>query len=177
MTVFLVGAGPGDPGLITRRGAEVLARADVVVYDRLIDHSLLALAPSDALFVDAGKRPAGAPGETGGGPGVGVARQDDINALLITHGRAGATVVRLKGGDPFLFGRGGEEADALSEAGVPWEVIPGVTSNGMPAAARASHSSPPRPKTNGSPPLRRTTRLPSRAFSTRRALIRSWVME
>lgn len=128
MTVFLVGAGPGDPGLITRRGAEVLAVADVVVYDRLIDHSLLALAPSDALFVDAGKRPAGTPGRTDGDSRVGAARQDDINALLITHGRAGATVVRLKGGDPFLFGRGGEEADALSQAGVPWEVIPGVTS-------------------------------------------------
>jgi uroporphyrinogen III methyltransferase/synthase len=135
VTVFLVGAGPGDPGLITRRGAEVLARADVVVYDRLIDHALLSLAPSRALLVDAGKRPAGdvvPPGD----PGVGPARQDDINALLITHGRSGATVVRLKGGDPFLFGRGGEEAEALSRAGVAWEVIPGVTSAmAVPAAA------------------------------------------
>jgi len=128
MTVYLVGAGPGDPGLITRRGAEVMARADVVVYDRLIDHSLLALAPQGALLIDAGKRPAGEIGSAQVGSGIGAARQDDINALLVTHGRSGATVVRLKGGDPFLFGRGGEEARALSEAGVPWEVVPGVTS-------------------------------------------------
>jgi uroporphyrinogen III methyltransferase/synthase len=135
MTVYLVGAGPGDPGLLTRRGAEVLARADVVVYDRLIDHSLLSLAPPGALLIDAGKRPAGDETAEAGG-GFGAARQDDINALLVTHGRSGATVVRLKGGDPFLFGRGGEEAEALSEAGVGWEVIPGVTSAlAVPAAA------------------------------------------
>jgi uroporphyrinogen III methyltransferase / synthase len=128
VTVYLVGAGPGDPGLITRKGAEILARADVVVYDRLIDHSLLSLAPRGALFVDAGKRPVGATDAPQVGAGSGAARQDDINALLVAHGRAGATVVRLKGGDPFLFGRGGEEAEALSSAGVPWEVVPGVSS-------------------------------------------------
>ncbi len=136
MTVYLVGAGPGDPGLLTRRGAEVLARADVVVYDRLIDRSLLSLAPPGALLIDAGKRPAGDTETAEVGGGFGAARQDDINALLVTHGRSGATVVRLKGGDPFLFGRGGEEAEALSEAGVGWEVIPGVTSAlAVPAAA------------------------------------------
>lgn len=136
MTVFLVGAGPGDPGLLTRRGAEVLARADVVVYDRLIDHSLLSLAPREALLVDAGKRPAGSPDAPEVGAGGGTARQDDINALLVAQGRTGRTVVRLKGGDPFLFGRGGEEAAALSEAGVPWEVVPGVSSSlAVPAAA------------------------------------------
>ena len=129
MTVYLVGAGPGDPGLLTRRGAELLASADVVVYDRLIDHSLLSLAPPGALLVDAGKRPAGEPGAR-------PARQDDINALLITHGRSRGTVVRLKGGDPFLFGRGGEEAEALSAAGIAWEVVPGVSSAmAVPAAA------------------------------------------
>jgi uroporphyrinogen III methyltransferase/synthase len=135
MTVYLVGAGPGDPGLITRKGAEVLGRADVVVYDRLIDHSLLLLAPRQAVFVDAGKRPtvaADGPRDPAG-PGT---RQEEINALLVKHGRSGATVVRLKGGDPFLFGRGGEEAQALSAAGVPWEVVPGVSSAiAAPAAA------------------------------------------
>jgi len=118
VTVYLVGAGPGDPGLLTRRGAEVLARADVVVYDRLVDRSVLSLARSDATFIDAGKRPAAG----------GAALQDGINALLVARGRAGEEVVRLKGGDPFVFGRGGEEAEALSRAGVPWEVVPGVTS-------------------------------------------------
>jgi uroporphyrinogen III methyltransferase/synthase len=119
VTVYLVGAGPGDPGLLTRRGADLLARADVVVYDRLVDPALLALAPDGAELVDAGKRPAGSGG---------AARQADINALLVARGRAGRTVVRLKGGDPFLFGRGGEEAEALAAADVPWEPVPGVSS-------------------------------------------------
>jgi uroporphyrinogen III methyltransferase/synthase len=121
VTVFLVGAGPGDPGLLTRRGAALLARAGVVIYDRLVDPSLLALAPEGALLLDAGAlhRP--------GGPS-GLARQDAINALLLEHGRTGAVVVRLKGGDPFLFGRGGEEAEALGDAGIAFEVVPGVTS-------------------------------------------------
>jgi uroporphyrinogen III methyltransferase / synthase len=138
VTVYLVGAGPGDPGLITRRGAELLAVADVVVYDRLIDRSLLALAPRGALLIDAGKRPAGESSPASGAPRTagGAARQGDINDVLIAHGRTAATVVRLKGGDPFLFGRGGEEAEALSASGVPWEVVPGVTSAmAVPAAA------------------------------------------
>jgi uroporphyrinogen III methyltransferase/synthase len=115
VTVYLVGAGPGDPGLLTRRGAEVLARADVVVHDRLVLPGLLALAPATAVFVDVGKKP----GEAG--------RQEEIHAVLIREG-ADKTVVRLKGGDPFLFGRGSEEVEALRAAGIDYEVVPGVTS-------------------------------------------------
>jgi uroporphyrinogen III methyltransferase / synthase len=125
MTVYLVGAGPGDPGLLTLRGADVLGRADVVVYDRLVHPSLLELAPHAAQRVYVGKAPGGA--EMG---------QSDINALLVEQGRAGRAVVRLKGGDPFVFGRGGEEAEALAAAGVSFEVVPGITSAiGAPAYA------------------------------------------
>ena len=113
--VFLVGAGPGDPGLLTRRGAEVLAAADVVVYDRLAEPALLDLAPRRGRARSSGRRPVRAE-----------ASQDEINALLVTHARAGRRVVRLKGGDPFVFGRGGEEAEALREAGLAFEVVPGV---------------------------------------------------
>lgn len=114
--VYLVGAGPGDPGLITARGAELLARSDVVVYDRLVAPAVLALAP-DAELVYVGKEP-DTPSEF----------QTFINESLVAAALAGKTVVRLKGGDPFVFGRGGEEAMALAEAGVPFEVVPGVTS-------------------------------------------------
>ncbi len=128
MTVYLVGAGPGDPGLLTRRAAELLAVADVVLYDRLVHASILALAPASAELIDVGKRP--------GGTGGGRTRQDEIDQLLIAHGQRSHTVVRLKGGDPFLFGRGGEEADVLARAGVRCEVIPGVSSAfAVPAAA------------------------------------------
>ncbi len=116
MTVYLVGAGPGDPGLLTRRGEALLRRAEVVVYDRLVHPELLALAPPGALLVDAGKRP----GEAH--------RQAWISEQLVAHGRRGALVVRLKGGDPYVLGRGGEEVEALQAAGVPVEVVPGVTS-------------------------------------------------
>ncbi len=115
--VYLVGAGPGDPGLITVRGLELLESADVVVHDRLVDGRLLRRARPDAEVVDAGKTP--------GGEG---ARQGDIDALLIARASEGRSVVRLKGGDPFVFGRGGEEAMALSRSGVPFEVVPGITS-------------------------------------------------
>jgi uroporphyrinogen III methyltransferase/synthase len=117
VTVYLVGAGPGDPGLLTRRGAEVLGRADMVVHDRLSESSLLDLAPAGAERIGVGKSPRG--------PST---SQDDINRLLVEKGRAGLCVVRLKGGDPFVFGRGGEEAAALAAAGVPFEVVPGVSS-------------------------------------------------
>ena len=124
MTVALVGAGPGDPGLLTRRGAELLADAEVVVYDRLIARELLDLAPAGAVRIDVGK----GPGES--------ARQAEINELLVTHGRSGRRVVRLKGGDPFVFGRGGEEAEACRRAGLEVEVVPGVSSAfAAPAAA------------------------------------------
>ncbi|MGD0378627.1 MAG: uroporphyrinogen-III C-methyltransferase [Acidimicrobiales bacterium] len=116
MTVYLVGAGPGDPGLLTRRGAELLGRAEVVLFDRLVDPRLLDLAPADALRIDVGKRP----GQR--------AHQDDIHALLLRHAHRGRTVVRLKGGDPFVFGRGGEEAEVLLRAGITFEVVPGITS-------------------------------------------------
>ncbi|MGP0032347.1 MAG: uroporphyrinogen-III C-methyltransferase [Acidimicrobiales bacterium] len=128
MTVYLVGAGPGDPGLLTRRGADLLSRADVVVYDRLVHHALVGLAPDGAELIDVGKRP--------GAPPPGADRQEEINRLLVRHGRRSQTVIRLKGGDPFLFGRGGEEAQVLTEAGVPWQVVPGVSSAlAVPAAA------------------------------------------
>ena len=117
MTVYLVGAGPGDPELITVRGARVLALADVVIFDRLTTRPLVDLAPSSAAFIDVGKS-----------AGSATVPQDEINALLVEHGRAGRNVVRLKGGDPFVFGRGGEEAAALLAAGVAFEVVPGITS-------------------------------------------------
>ena len=117
MTVYLVGAGPGDPGLLTRRGEELLRAADVVVYDRLAPSALLELARPDAELVDVGKAPGNAP-----------MGQDAINAVLIDRGTAGLEVVRLKGGDPFVFGRGGEEAEACINAGIPFEVVPGITS-------------------------------------------------
>ena len=117
MTVFLVGAGPGDPGLLTVRGAEVLATADVVVYDRLSVLSLLDLAPPTAERISVGKT-----------PGYPSAAQEEINALLVERGKSGERVVRLKGGDPFVFARGGEEAAALADAGVDFEIVPGITS-------------------------------------------------
>ena len=117
MTVYLVGGGPGDPGLITVRGAEVLARADVVIYDRLSVASLLDLAPPAAERISVGKA-----------PGRASLPQAEINALLVERGKAQAVVVRLKGGDPFVFARGGEEVAALQAAGVPFEIVPGITS-------------------------------------------------
>lgn len=115
--VYLVGAGPGDPGLITVRGLDVLRSADVVMHDRLVPESLLDEVRSDAVVINVGKTP----GEAG-------RSQQEINELLVEHCRSGKTVCRLKGGDPFVFGRGGEEALALATAGLRWEVVPGITS-------------------------------------------------
>ncbi|HEY1652444.1 MAG TPA: uroporphyrinogen-III C-methyltransferase [Acidimicrobiales bacterium] len=122
-----MGAGPGDPGLLTRRGAALLARADVVLHDRLVSPAVLDLAADSAELIDVGKRPDPAPGAEAGS-GDQDERQEEIARLLVEHGRRAAVVVRLKGGDPFVFGRGGEEVEALVEAGIPFEVVPGVTS-------------------------------------------------
>jgi uroporphyrinogen III methyltransferase/synthase len=123
--VYLVGTGPGDPGLLTVRALEVIGRADVVLYDKLIPREALAAAPPEAELIDVGK--------VGGGPQV---PQAETERLLLEHARAGRTVVRLKGGDPFVFGRGGEEARVLRAEGIPYEVVPGVTA-GIAAPAYA----------------------------------------
>jgi uroporphyrin-III C-methyltransferase len=115
--VYLVGAGPGDPELITLKGLHCLRRADVVLYDRLISPTLLDEAGPGAERVFVGK-----------GPNCHAMTQEEINMLLITRAQQSRIVVRLKGGDPFIFGRGGEEALALTKAGVPFEVVPGVSS-------------------------------------------------
>jgi uroporphyrin-III C-methyltransferase len=131
--VALVGAGPGDPGLLTLRAAQLLAEADVVLTDRLVSKEILLHVRPEAVVVDVGKT-----SWTGTAP-----RQEEINAQLVEHARAGRRVVRLKGGDPFVFGRGSEEAQALVASGVPFEVVPGVTSAiavpayaGIPVTAR-----------------------------------------
>ena len=135
--VALVGAGPGDPGLMTVRGLALLRRADVVVYDRLVDPRLLDEARPDAIRIFAGKA-----------TGAHTLPQGEINALLVRHAARGRRVVRLKGGDPFVFGRGGEEAAALAAAGIPFEVVPGVSSAvavpayaGIPVTHRGTASS------------------------------------
>ena len=114
--VYIVGGGPGDPGLITIRGAECLQKAEVVVHDRLVNNQLLAYADG-AELIDVGKSPSHHP-----------IPQAQINAILVEKALQGKTVVRLKGGDPFVFGRGGEEAQSLIAAGIPFEIVPGVTS-------------------------------------------------
>jgi uroporphyrinogen III methyltransferase / synthase len=125
MTVYLVGAGPGDPGLVTVRGRELLERCDVVVYDALADRRIVDLARPDARRLYAGKR-----------AGFHAQSQEEINRLLVELGRREGCVVRLKGGDPFVFGRGGEEALALTAAGVAFEVVPGVSAaHAVPAYA------------------------------------------
>ncbi len=117
MTVYLVGAGPGDPELITVKGARLLAQAEVVVYDRLVHPDVVALAPTTAERISVAKIPRR--------PTI---SQEEINDVLIERGRAGLEVVRLKGGDPFIFARGGEEAQALQDAGVPYQIVPGISS-------------------------------------------------
>jgi uroporphyrinogen III methyltransferase / synthase len=123
--IYLVGSGPGDAGLFTVKGVRCMEEADAVVYDRLAPEALLAYARSEAERIYVGQKP--------GNPTM---SQEEINTLLVELGRAGKTVVRLKGGDPYIFGRGGEEALALVEAGLPFEVVPGVTS-GVAAPAYA----------------------------------------
>jgi uroporphyrinogen III methyltransferase/synthase len=123
--VYLVGAGPGDPGLITARALELIVAADVIVHDRLIPRDALAVARPDAELLYVGKEPGAASGP-----------QEGIEGLLIDRARQGKLVVRLKGGDPFVFGRGGEEAEALAAADIPFEVVPGVTA-GIAAPAYA----------------------------------------
>ena len=119
MSVYLVGAGPGDPGLITARGLELVRSCEALVYDVLVAPELVAEAPDDALLIPRAKL-----------------KQGEINKLLVELGERGLEVVRLKGGDPFVFGRGGEEALALAEAGVPYEVVPGVSAlSAVPASA------------------------------------------
>jgi uroporphyrin-III C-methyltransferase len=119
VTVHLVGAGPGDPGLITARGLELVRGCDVLIHDALVSPELVAEAPDDALVISRERL-----------------RQEAIDELLVAYGRAGLDVVRLKGGDPFVFGRGGEEAQALAEAGVSFTVTPGVSSiAAVPASA------------------------------------------
>src|SRR4051794_32878486 len=121
--VYLVGAGPGDPGLLTLRAKELIETADVILTDKLVAHEALALAHGEVVDV----------GKIGGGERV---EQEETNRLLVEHAKAGRMVVRLKGGDPFVFGRGGEEAQVLRENGIPFEVVPGITA-GVAAPAYA----------------------------------------
>ena len=134
-TVALVGAGPGDPALLTLKAAQLLAEADVVLTDRLVNPEVLAHVREDAKVVDVGKT-----SWTGTAP-----RQEEINAQLVQFARDGLRVVRLKGGDPFVFGRGSEEAAALAAEGIPFEIVPGITSAiaapmyaGIPVTARGA---------------------------------------
>jgi uroporphyrin-III C-methyltransferase len=115
--VYLVGAGPGDPGLLTVRGLQLLHGAQAIVYDQLVNPLLLEEAPAAAIRIYVGKQ-----------AGRHCIAQEEINRILIDHARLGYEVVRLKGGDPFVFGRGGEEAEALADAGIPFEIVPGVSS-------------------------------------------------
>jgi uroporphyrinogen III methyltransferase/synthase len=151
MTVYLVGAGPGDPGLMTVRSLELIASADVIVYDRLIPVTALDGARQEAELVYAGKE--------GGGPSV---SQSDIHRLLLEYGAAGRSVVRLKGGDPFVFGRGGEEAEALRAAEIEFEVVPGMPPARSPSSPATRIRASPSRRSTG----RRWRRFRARSSST-----------
>src|ERR1700743_1123974 len=126
--VYLIGAGPGDPELLTVKAARLLERATVVLHDSLVSREVLALIPGSAEIVDVGKR-----------AGQKLLTQDEINSLLVSYANSHEVVIRLKGGDPTLFGRAGEEIEALREAQVPFEIVPGITAAlGAAAAARIS---------------------------------------
>ena len=112
--VWLVGAGPGDPGLFTLKGRAILSQAEVVVYDSLVGDGVLAMIPGEARLINVGKR-----------AGNHTMRQEQINETLLSEAKKGLRVVRLKGGDPFLFGRGGEELELLAREGIPYEIVPG----------------------------------------------------
>src|SRR3984893_19041178 len=134
--VYLVGAGPGDVGLVTLRAKQCIELADVIVYDSLANPEMLGWARDDAEIINAGKR-----------AGQHMLAQDEINALLIDKAGEGQSVVRLKGGDPFIFGRGAEEAQAVAKAGLPFEIVPGISSAvagpayaGIPVTHRAENS-------------------------------------
>ena len=156
--VYLVGAGPGDPGLLTVRARELIATADVILHDRLIPVEALAGARAGAELIYVGKE--------GGGPSM---PQAEIDALLVAHGRAGKRVVRLKGGDPFVFGRGGEEALVLREAGIAFEVVPGITAGiAAPGLRRhPGHAPRARPAASRSSPATRTRTSPRRRSTGR----------
>jgi uroporphyrin-III C-methyltransferase len=124
--VYFVGAGPGDPELLTRKAWDILASAEIVLHDALVAPEILQLVPHGAMLCDVGKR-----------CGKKSITQDEIHALLVSHAAAGKTVVRLQGGDPLIFGRAGEEMDALRQAGIPFEIVPGVTAASAAAAAAA----------------------------------------
>ncbi len=123
--VYLVGAGPGDPELITVKGIRCIREADVILYDRLVNNELLGYAKPDAELIFCGKM-----------PNTHVLQQETINALLVKHAKKGKVVTRLKGGDPFVFGRGGEEAEVLAQNGITFEIVPGISS-GIAAPAYA----------------------------------------
>ena len=135
--VWLVGAGPGSADLLTVKAYRLLQEGDCIVYDRLVGKEILAMLPSDKELIDVGKF-----------VGVHAIPQDEINQILVREAKTGKKVIRLKGGDPFLFGRGGEELEALCEADIPFEVVPGVSSsiavpayNGIPVTHREHVSS------------------------------------
>lgn len=153
--VYIAGAGCGNEGLITVKLKSVLEKAECIIYDRLVNESILQYVKPAAELIYMGKE------NMEGGE-----LQKQINEMMVKKSMEGLTVLRLKGGDPFVFGRGGEEIEALIAENIDFEVIPGISSKSIFSAIRASISSPPRPNTKGSPPLSLNTVSPSLLFST-----------